>query len=167
MFRNKIHGIIFIIVVSATLTLQSGPGEAAGYTIHQNSKEYVLGKFQSHELVMLGTRHKREPILQFISDLIPSLYDAGVTHIGLEICSDQQEKIDHFIDTGTGLTNIKIHPQIDCPGYRNLLKQIQGLDEDKRPGVVAIDLPKSRYGRSELHRLSPSNQWNHMNWWMG
>jgi hypothetical protein len=95
----------------------------------------------------LGTRHKRDPILQFISDLIPTLHDAGVSHIGLEICSDQQDNIDHFIETGSSIADIKIHPQIDRPGYRDLLKHIQSLDKDKRSDVVAIDLPKSQYGQ--------------------
>ncbi len=147
MFRNNIHGIFRIVIVSAAFTLLSGPIEAADYTIHYNPKGYVLDKFQSHDLVLLGTRHKREPILQFISDLIPTLHDAGVSHIGLEISSDQQEKIDHFIETGTGLADIEIHPQLDCPGYRDLLKQIRGLDDDKRPDIIAIDLPKSQYGQ--------------------
>ena len=148
MLRNKIHGLPLIVILSAALSLQSGPIDAADYRIHNNPKEYVLDKFQSYDLVMLGTRHKRDPILQFISDLIPVLHDVGVTHIGLEICSDQQEKIDHFVKTGSGLTDIEIHSQIDCPGYRNLLRQIQGLDKDKRPAVVAIDLPKSQYDQT-------------------
>ena len=117
MIRNNIHGIIFIAIVSAALTAQSGPIEADDYRIHYNPQGYVLDKFQSYDLVLLGTRHKRQPILKFISDLIPAMHDAGVTHIGLEICSDQQSKIDHFIKTGTGLTGIEIHPQIDCPAY--------------------------------------------------
>lgn len=106
MHRNNIHGLPFIAILSAALFLQSGPIEAADYKIHHNSKEYVLGKFQSHDLIMLGTRHKREPILQFISDLIPALHDAGVTHMGLEICSDQQDKIDHSIETGIGIADM-------------------------------------------------------------
>jgi len=101
MVRNRIHGLPFIVILSAALTLLSGQIDAADYRIHNNSQEYVLGKFQSHDLVMLGTRHKRQPILQFISNLIPALHNAGVTHVGLEICSDQQGKIDHFIETGT------------------------------------------------------------------
>jgi len=153
MLWNNIHGLIFIVIFSAAITLLSGQMDAADYEIHHNPKEYVLHKFQSHDLVMLGTRHRREPILQFISGLIPALPNAGVTHIGLEICSDQQGKIDPFIDTGIGLPEIEIHQQIDCPGYRNLLRQIQGLDENKRPAVVALDLPKSLYrgaiGRDE------------------
>ena len=75
---------------------------AENYTVNKDPRAYILDKFQSHDLVFLGTRHKREPILQFISNLIPILHDAGVTHIGLEICSDQQDKIDHFIETGAG-----------------------------------------------------------------
>ena len=92
MLRNKIHGLIFIVIVSAALPFLSGPIDAADYEIHHNPKEYVLDKFQSHDLLMLGTRHKREPILQFISDLLPSLHGAGVTHVGLEICSNQRER---------------------------------------------------------------------------
>jgi len=34
---------------------------------------------------------------------------------------DQQAQIDKFIQTGKKLTDIQIHPQIDCPEYRNLL----------------------------------------------
>ena len=89
MLRNKIHGIIFITIVSAVLSLKTGLIDAADYRIHHNPQEYVIDKFQSNDLVFLGTRHKREPILQFISDLIPALHAAGVTHIGLEICSDE------------------------------------------------------------------------------
>jgi len=153
MLRNKIHGIIFIVILVAAITLLSGPIDAADYTIHHNPRDYVLSKLQSHDLVMLGIRHRREPILQFIYGLIPALHAAGVTHIGLEICSDQQNNIDHFIETGMGINDIKVHPKIDCPGYRKLLRQIQGIDRNKRLAVVALDLPKSLYrgtiGRNE------------------
>lgn len=145
MSRNQIHGVIFIVIIAVASLFQNDPIEAVNYTIHHNPKKYVLDKFLSHYIVMLGTRHKREPILQFISDLIPILNKDGVSHIGLEIRSDQQNKIDHFIETGTGLMDIKIHSQIDCPSYRDLLKQIQSLDKNKRPAIVAIDLPKSQY----------------------
>jgi hypothetical protein len=149
MHWNIIHGTILIVILFAAFAFKSGPIEAAKLTIHHNPKDYVLDKLQSHDLVMLGTRHKREPILQFISDLIPALHDAGVTHIGLEISSDQQDKIDRFIETGIGLTDIEIHSQIDCPGYRNLLRQVRDLDQNKRPHIIAIDLPKSQYGHND------------------
>ena len=47
--------------------------------------------------------------------------------------------------TGAGLNGISIHPQIDCPEYRNLFNVIRSLIPDKRPVPVALDLPKSKY----------------------
>jgi len=47
---------------------------------------------------------------------------------------------------GNVLNGISIHTQIDCPEYRNLFNVIRGLDPDKRPIPVALDLPKTKYG---------------------
>lgn len=69
-------------------------------------------QIQNHDIVFLGTRQKQPPILEFISNLIPKLLESGVTHIGLEIASDQQEKIDRFMKTGKGLSDIEIHPRL-------------------------------------------------------
>jgi hypothetical protein len=118
---------------------------ASDFPINYNPQSYVLNKFQSHDIVFLGTRHKQPPVLKFISKIITELHNSGVTHIGMEIASDQQGKIDHYMNTGAGLKDIQIHPQIDCPEYRNLFKVIRGLDPDKRPILVALDLPKSKY----------------------
>ena len=35
------------------------------------------------------------------------------------------EKIDQFMKTGAGLYDIFIHPQIDCPEYRNLFNVVR------------------------------------------
>ncbi|GAI31659.1 unnamed protein product, partial [marine sediment metagenome] len=75
----------------------------------------------------------------------PLLHELGTTHLGLEICSDQQGKIDKFLKTGKGLDNIRLHLQIDYSEYRNLLKTIRSLDQRKRPTIVALDLPESMY----------------------
>jgi hypothetical protein len=119
---------------------------ASDFPIHQNPQSYVLNKFQSYDIVFLGTRHKQTPILNFVSELITALPNSGVTHIGLEIASDQQGIIDRFMKTGAGLNNIQLHSQIDCPEYRHLFSLIRSLDPDKRPKPVALDLPKSKYG---------------------
>jgi hypothetical protein len=86
--------------------------------------------------------------LEFISDLIPNLKESGVTHIGLGIASDQQNTINNFINTGAGFSDIQIHPQIDCPEYRNLFTVLKNLDPNQRPSPIAIDLPKSKYDES-------------------
>ena len=118
---------------------------AAEYHIHHNPQSYALKNLQSHDIVFLGTRHKQPSILEFVSDLITALHDSGITHIGLEIESDQQGKIDQFMKTGTGLNDIQIHSQVDCPEYRNLFNVLRALDPNKRPAPIALDLPKSKY----------------------
>ena len=119
--------------------------DAAGFDVYKHPQSYVIEKLKSHDIVFLGTTHKKEAILKFIADLIPRLHDTGTTHLGLEISSDQQGKIDSFVQTGNGLDDIEVHSQIDCPEYRSLFTTIRSVDKGKRPAVVALDLPKSMY----------------------
>jgi hypothetical protein len=63
--------------------------------------DYIHSKLQQNDIVFLGTTHKKPEILGFIAELIPTLEKYGVSHVGLEIPSDQQEKIDVFMKTGT------------------------------------------------------------------
>jgi uncharacterized iron-regulated protein len=118
---------------------------ATDYPLNLAPQSYVPNKFQTNEIVFLGTRHKQPPILEFISEIITALHNSGVTQIDLEIASDQQGKIDQFMKTGAGLTDIDIHQQTDCPEYRNLYNVIRGLEAEKRPTPFALDLPKTKY----------------------
>lgn len=102
------------------------------FNLHHNPQSYILNKLKTNDIDFLGTRHKQPPILEFISEIITVLHNSGVTHIGLEIASDQQGKIDQFIKTGKGLSDIKIHSQIDCPEYRNLFNVLRDLKPNKR-----------------------------------
>ncbi len=104
--------------------------------------DYIHTKLQQNDIVFLGTRHKQPQILTFIAELIPSLKGRGVTHIGMEIRSDQQEMIDTFMETGKGLENIQFHIQVDHPDYRQLFDVMR---ESGGPIPVAIDLPSSMY----------------------
>jgi len=115
------------------------------YGVNTNAQSYILEKLKTHHIVLLGTTHKKPAILKFLSELIPALHDIGVTHIGLEIAFDQQAKIDNFIQTGKKLRDIRIHPLIDCPEYRNLLAKLSTLDPNIRPETIALDLPTSKY----------------------
>ena len=104
--------------------------------------DYIHSKLQQNDIVILGTTHKEPESLSFIADLIPSLKGRGVSHIGLEIPSDQQEKIDVFMKTGEGLDDINLNTHTDSPEYRHLF---QVFRKSGRPIPVAIDLPKSMY----------------------
>lgn len=119
--------------------------DARHLDFHKEPQSYILQKLSSHDIVFLGTRHKKEAILKFVADLIARLHETGTTHLGLEISSDQQGKIDSFIQTGNGLDEIKVHPLIDCAEYRDLFMAIRSLSQSKRSTVVALDLPKSMY----------------------
>lgn len=106
------------------------------------STDYIHSKLQQNDIVFLGMTHKKPEILRFVADLIPTLKKHGVSHIGLEISSDQQEKIDVYIKTGVGLNEIKLHTQIESPEYRHLF---QVFLKSGGPIPVAIDLPSSMY----------------------
>ena len=102
---------------------------------------FVLDKTVQHDVLFLGTTHQQPRILGFISKLIPRLHESGITHIGLEISSDQQENLDRFIKTGAGLSDIRIFEGIDCPEYR----QVIDVMRKNRLIPVALDLPKSKW----------------------
>ena len=90
-FRNSF--IFLLLIFFSILPLFNLDSLAADFPLHH--------KPQFHDIVFLGTRHKQPLILNFISDLITALHNSGVTHIGLEIISDQQGKIDQFMKTCT------------------------------------------------------------------
>ena len=138
-YSRFINLLIFILVF-----LIPKNSHATDFPIHHNPQSYILTKLQTNDIVFLGTRHKQPPILEFISDIITELHNSGVTHIGLEIASNQQGKIDQFMKTGAGLNDIQIYPQIDCPEYRHLLNVIRELDPKKRLIQIALDLPISK-----------------------
>ena len=102
---------------------------------------FVLDKTVQHDVLFLGTTHQQPRILGFISKLLPRLHESGITHIGLEISSDQQENLDRFITTGAGLSDIRIFEGIDCPEYRHVVDLIR----KNRLFPVALDLPKSKW----------------------
>jgi hypothetical protein len=143
--RHNVLSKFFFSILLAALVVIPQNSQATEYNLHHNPQSYVLNKLKSHDIVFLGTRHKQPPILNFVSELITVLQDSGVTHIGLEVASDQQENIDHYMKTGFGLNDIQIHSQIDCPEYRNLFNVLMDLNPDKRLSPITLDLPKSKY----------------------
>ncbi len=106
---------------------------------------YILDKLVDHDILFVGTVHRQPRILQLMAGVLPRLKQKGVTHLALEIASDQQGRIDRFMRTGRGLDEIRLHHAIDCQGYRHLFRVLRQLDPDNRPRVVAIDLPLSQY----------------------
>lgn len=112
----------------------------------QNVQSYIDEKLDHHDIVFVGTIHRQPAILNQMADLIAHLPETGVTHLALEITSDQQDHIDEFLASGRGVARIALHKPVDCLQYRNLFEILRRLHPNQRPEVLAIDLPGSQYG---------------------
>ncbi len=133
--------ILMIMMIQFSTQTQSPPQP---YPV-SNAGTYILSRLAGHDVVFAGTVHQQPEILKLMADLLPHLSENGVTHLALEIASDQQVKIDHFMRTGRGVDRIHLHKAIDCANYRHLFHVLRTIDADHRPRVVAIDLPIDRY----------------------
>jgi uncharacterized iron-regulated protein len=113
-------------------------------------RSFLVRKVLENDVVLLGGNHRRPFILECLADALPALREAGLTHLGLEITSEQQPAIDRFMAEGEGLEEIDIFHVIDCPEYRDLIRISQ-----KTPlAPLALDLPRS-YRRNGQRR----DQW--------
>jgi uncharacterized iron-regulated protein len=132
-----------------------------GHNSLVDPSSYVLEKLKISDVVLLGTKHRQKSILDFISGILPRLHEADVSHLGLEIASDQQPYIDHYMESGIGINNIKLHHTIDCPEYRDLLTSIRKSGQKNVLKPIALDLPpslyESRWNRDEYMAMSICN----------
>lgn len=133
--------LLIIMAQFASVTMLNAQTRSA-----QHVQSYIYEKLDHHDIVFVGTIHRQPAILNQMADLIAHLPETGVTHLALEITSDQQDHIDGFLASGRGLARIALHKAADCPQYRNLFKILGRLHPNQRPKVVAIDLPVSQYG---------------------
>lgn len=70
--------------------------------IHNNTQSpstYVVSKFNTHDLVLLGEDHAIKEHVDFVKGLIPQLYNAGVTNLCMEFGShEMQHKLDSLLN---------------------------------------------------------------------
>jgi len=129
---KRLGGVILFILLITPLTSKLPPPV--------DPIPFILDKAKKNDVILFGTTHKQDEILDFLANLIPELTSSGITHIGLEIAVDQQDTVDHYMADSKGLDDIQLLPTIDCPKYRRLIQVIRctGL----KP--AAIDLPASK-----------------------
>jgi uncharacterized iron-regulated protein len=137
---RSVRIVACMITYLVTVMPCSGHGHFTG-----DVQSYILSKLDGHDIVLMGTTHRQPAILELAARLLPLFSNVGVTHLALEIASDQQANLDRFLDTGAGLASIRIPSAIDCPAYRRLLEALQRLGPGQRPRVIAIDLPRASY----------------------
>lgn len=74
--------------------------ELAEYaTAHrQDPAQYVLRKFETHDIVFIGERHYIKHDVEFVQSLIPRLYEKGVRNLGIEFGRyDDQNLVDQLV----------------------------------------------------------------------
>lgn len=75
--------------------------ELAGYlrSHYMTPKAYVLSKFRRYDIVFLGEEHYIKQNLEFVQELIPALYGAGVYNLGIEFGVDDCQPDDDRLIT--------------------------------------------------------------------
>ena len=135
-----------IIWVLAAWIVILAPGQAAPIApVPVPAKRFLLERLPGHDAVFLGTRHRRPRLLAFVGDLVATLSRTGLTHVALEIASDQQPALDRFMAGRGRLSEIRIDPNIDCAAYRALLERIRAAGV----GALAMDLPQDRWSAAQ------------------
>lgn len=60
--------------------------------------DYLAEKFSKHDIVLLGEDHGIRENLRFVASLIPKLYHVGVTNLGMEFGSyEDQDELDELV----------------------------------------------------------------------
>jgi hypothetical protein len=94
--------LLTILATAITLDLlaQPTPEECAHY-LSKNARspsEYVITKFDQHDIVMLGEDHGIKQNLDFVASLVPALYAKGVYNLGMEFgASEKQKQMDSLL----------------------------------------------------------------------
>jgi hypothetical protein len=137
-----------LILIVCLMLLGHAPQPAAaqeGFADSDAAQAYVLAKLRTHDLLFMGVTHQLPEIPAFMIALLPSLRDAGVTHLVLEIAADQRSRLERFLATGHGLEEIALPAAIDSPAYRGWLQALADRPADLRPEIKALDLPPDQY----------------------
>ncbi len=140
------RSLISCLLIVLLSQLPVAAGTAQPFCANPIPTHYIIEKLKTHDMVFMGTTHKQPRILEFIDTLLPHLHKAGVTHVALEIASDQQSHIQHFLNNGTELEHVELHAAINCPRYRHLLQSMRRIPEAIRPQILGVDLPADQYG---------------------
>lgn len=90
-----------VVLIFSAITSAAQQTNDLLFYLQSNSKApevYVLEKFKSHDVVLLGEDHGVRQNLLFVQSLIPALYASQVYNIGMEFgASEDQQLLDSLI----------------------------------------------------------------------
>jgi len=94
-------GAIIFVMLTKTNAQQTSFAKEVAY-LKENGKtpaDYIVGKFSTYDIVLLGESHAIKENLDFVASLIPRLYKAGVYNLGMEFgASEMQTKLDSLLN---------------------------------------------------------------------
>ncbi len=99
--------LIIILLISNTGLANDSILESHITQNKQNPIDYLLNKLKNNDVVLLGEKHNQSHQLEMVIKLIQRLpKELPSTILTLEIPTDEQGSINHFLETGTGLERI-------------------------------------------------------------
>ncbi|WP_185957608.1 ChaN family lipoprotein [Saccharicrinis carchari] len=96
----KITLLIFFLAFFSFLSFSYAQNSPVDYlkTHFQKPDDYLISKFKEYPYVLLGEAHAIKENLEFVHDLIPKLYDAGVYNLCMEFGAfEKQEQLDSLL----------------------------------------------------------------------
>ncbi len=132
--------ILILLVCFKANTSLADNGTLISYVnqTKQNPADYFMSKLRDNDIILLGERHNHSHQLEMVKSFIRRLSEElPSTILALEISTDEQKRINCFLDTGTGLEKIKFPSHLSNPLYKDLL--ITARESGIK--VLAIDMP--------------------------
>ena len=99
MIRRLFIGVGFtLLMTSVPLSAQQVTADMVAYVLNkaQSPQAYVIDKFKTHDVVLLGEHHLVRQNLKFVEQLIPELYRNGIYNIGMEFGAQEDQ---HVLDS--------------------------------------------------------------------
>jgi uncharacterized iron-regulated protein len=115
----------------------------------QNPADYLMSKLRDNDIILLGERHNHSHQLEMVKSFIRRLSkELPSTILALEISTDEQKRINCFLDTGTGLEKIKFPSHLVNPLYKDLLFTAR----ESGIKILAIDMPPRVFKHTKITR---------------
>ena len=99
--KNKCLFLFALVLFSSFLKSQTLYNSEYNYIQEKgmDPSQYLVSKFQRYDLVLLGEDHAIKDHLDFVKDLIPGLYENGVTNLCMEFGAfEMQNKLDSLMN---------------------------------------------------------------------
>ncbi len=113
----------------------------------QNPLDYLSSKLRDNDIVLLGEKHNQSHQLERVKAFIQRLSkELPSTILALEIPTDEQSNINHYLETGKGFEKIKLPFHLSNPLYMDLIVT------SRKSGirVLAIDMPPQLFKQASM-----------------